>query len=573
MKNAGDLRGWAVAACLLACMAGPVPAEEQPCPSDSIYNYYPAAQVERIFSYPVLRTSGELGYHCNDGTASFFFELPTGLKAEDGTPVTYRYHVTASLRKDGNPREAGEHYQNRTADPFAKLPASFQKAVPAQTRKPLKLGDEAVLIGESAPAKNGKQVLYKYRGVARQGRATYQVEADVVVPDKIGSLQHVLQAGQVAPKVEELLALAMGGKRPVIPGSPPPSTPETKGRPVVQSIHPSSVSAGVRSGFDQKIGLVSFRNNEIGDFTITGENLQGVKVDLENKGLDGQPGILLYGIKVSPDGKTAVLEMTVRPEAREGAATLLLTGPTNLSATHDLTVTITGNQYLDRKFARDSVSFYGEWPEIAPTPDVQVVENAVRLGLQTISKPAYRPLQIQVSMYEKKYWDDFARKKFCGDNRDIVGCSSGGDRGMHIGTRPDIGDKRYTEETYIASTIVHEAAHKLYMSHMGAYWPVPSKKNNFLSEWISAAGDVSPRACSFLPRKSVYQWADGTSVIPRCGFPTAYASLEAEPPFQEDVSTMTDCSLFPPGHFQAGDGPTDPRYKLKRDLLVKYGFL
>lgn len=382
-------------------------------------------------------------------------------------------------------------------------------------------------------------------------------------------------------QVRDILSYAVSQVRETPKPTPVP-TPIPKS-PTIISITPDTVPAGMKTGFSKQTGTVLYADAEIKSFKITGSNMQGAKLSVP-KDLYGRPLARFVGIQVSPDGTTLTAWMYVSMDATAGKKKITLTNSANLSASGQINITVTGTQYLKRKFKDKKINFHGDWPETVPNSEVTEIEKGINLGLQAIDKSIYQKLGLSLYIYSKEYWLDYAMKRYCSNNN--FGCSRGGfTSSIHISTgfgkKIDLGDDALefnemaksdtTGARFVGSEILHEAAHKLDYYYSGLYFVkwLDSFKNrnlNVRKEWVKAVGDTGN--CKYLPLTNG-RWNNGNSRIPYCGFARAYGAVG----IPEDIATMTAEKYFYPEIFKRGDGPTDPRYKQKEAILRKYGFL
>jgi len=178
------------------------------CAEDSIFNYFPQAEVERIWGYKASSLSGEgINYTCNGGKMLFNLD----------TPLNF-YKIEVQVRKERTAAAAAGFYSESTE---SKVTAGVQQQGLSEKREPLGIGDESIIIGSLAGSE-----IFKYKGVARSDNFVFTVIADVT-PSTIQSLYpdvyKNLNSSKVALKVKELLQIATS--KPRVPYNEPQGTP------------------------------------------------------------------------------------------------------------------------------------------------------------------------------------------------------------------------------------------------------------------------------------------------------------------------------------------------------------
>jgi len=338
-------------------------------------------------------------------------------------------------------------------------------------------------------------------------------------------------------------------------------------QPIIYELTPTTVSAGVLDSINEQTGIVSFKDNIV-TLEIKGKGLNGATLTADNVGVDYEPGINFENTKTNPEGSQVYAHMVVHPTAKAGPTKITLTNQDGQSVSYEITVTITGTQYLQRVFAEYPVTFLGHWEEVAPNPRVLNLEKGVPDGLNAIQLTAYLKLGIIIHVYKEEAFQKLAP---CGPNSNYYGgCSRREDNIIHVRESVD-------DPLFLSRTILHEATHKLNAYYRGIYVPVPNPlPNNFYIDWYNAAGgeDTSGGSkCMFLPLTYDNLWSDGTFNVPHCSFILSYGASDLLG-YSEDIATLTEYYVFLPDYFveHAEEINSDPRYHEKINLLRQYGF-
>ncbi len=412
--------------------------------------------------------------------------------------------------------------------------ASEQLAIDAY-RSNLSTSSRKINVGDEAD-------LSSTAGTARKGNFRFQV-------DKCCGANALNDE-----EVTELLKLAVSAV-----GADDDKEEEPKGqKPEITSFSPETISAGIKKSFNENTGVVKYASTGL-VITIKGKNLNGAVLSSDNLGPDGKPGIEFKNIESNASGTKVQGYLISHPTAKDGKTIITLTNKDGQSTTFDITVTITGTQYLKRTFSKEKIKLFGDWEEIMPDKYVLELEIETREAIQTINKPTYKKLGIIFHIYELEYWEKIAETKYCG-SRDERGFTSGGcarwnDNIIHIAEYPE--PKR---------SIVHEAAHKLHFYYLGFYTLKPPP-NNFHAEWKSQL--INLPTCTYLPLKGI-AWSDGTKAFSHCGFVRSYGAYGVEKgEFYEDVASFVENIVTKT--VILGE-QNDTRYLNKIKLLNKYGF-
>mgnify|MGYP001616989558 FL=1 len=242
------------------------------------------------------------------------------------------------------------------------------------------------------------------------------------------------------------------------------------------------------------------------------------------------------------------------------------------TATKEVDVTVTGTQYLKRKFASNpTLSFKGNWKDVMPNDTISKIEEYIKTGLAAISiTNAYRQLDIEAIIYEE---DFFWKNKICGEKP-----SGGSSYGGCASPRTKIIDMNAynIDQDYlptIPENFLHEAAHKLHFYNLGTYRGIPNAPttpSNFQEEWdvLNIVTPQNTSACQYMPLQNSVTWKDGTTTSPYCVFFRAYGAslLSGDTLFYEDPTTMAE------SYFKSKT-LSDPGHTGKLNLLKKYGFL
>ncbi len=353
--------------------------------------------------------------------------------------------------------------------------------------------------------------------------------------------------------------------------SPSPSSDQNK-QPLISKISPDIFPAG-QFDFLTDGGLAIYKPYHV-KIKIEGKNLEGATLTTDNKGIirTVNPQIIVFNkIDVQNDGKIVYADTIVNPAAKEGKTIITLTNKSGHSTTYQIDITITGTQYLQRKFSKTNVKFRGDWNDVAPNPRVLATEASVNKGIETIGKaPGYRNLGIVPIIYNSEYWNATICGPDPGGGTFITGCASAEE--MTI---------RLKEGDELAETILHESAHKLHFYNLGIYIGVPQslgKPTEFQNTWVKntgqeiVGGKLTIKDCIYLPLKNIITWNDDRSIYPHCGFSQAYGASNISS-FVEDVATMTEDYVFNYYLFFLPEAKKDARYNAKINTLKNYGFL
>ncbi len=393
----------------------------------------------------------------------------------------------------------------------------------------------------------------------------------------------------------------------------------------ISSVSPNTAYAGTLR-FISDSGIADYKNNDV-ELRISGTGLKYVTFSSDNVGIDKKHGIGFKAKTEASDGTSAKVIMSIRPTTKEGKTTITVTNGVGDKASFEIEITITGTQYLNRNFAGKNVTFYGDWPELAPTGGVIDLEQGILDGLKAISNKQYKELNIRVGIYEKKLWLSKFQNIMCGDknsqtDKRIVGCTSDKIGTIAVGDYltgkggpdylfPNPWDPSYSIRKAtprdVARMILHESAHRLHARVVGVKPDATFKtllnvigsailNSGFTSEWNTINGNIS--SCKYLPVVDKIRWSDGTT-DPRCGFASPYGAslygtfkVPSDPSIinsivkkavavafssyseqREDVASMVEMLYFYPERLSKGDGSKDIRYKLKELLLKEFGFL
>ena len=332
------------------------------------------------------------------------------------------------------------------------------------------------------------------------------------------------------------------------------------------SISPTTFPAGTERSFNQQTGVVEYTYLEV-PFEVQGQDLDGATLSSNNVGVDGKPGVEFKNLQLTNTSIKGI--MLMHPTAKDGK-TIITASNAGKTATKEVDVTITGTQYLKRKFASNpNIFFLGNYREIIPNQDIIDLEKAIKDGLLHISSNAYKKLDLGLRIYEESYW---LQAKECGTlTSDANGCA---DRLGIIFLR---GNKRESYNNSIAETIFHEAAHQLHFFNIGEFYgmPNPPPPSNFQREWDLVTGPVNSSTCDHLPLVDWIIWKDGHSDEPNCSFIWAYGAYlrDGESVRYEDITTMAAKYIFKPEVFNSSEVKGDSRYNRKVNLLKSYEFL
>lgn len=360
-------------------------------------------------------------------------------------------------------------------------------------------------------------------------------------------------------KAEQYMRLLVGSNNQQQP------KPEDKniGDPVITSTSPDTLPAGYLLSLNESTGKADYKTY-VEALTIKGSDLQGATLSTDNRGINGQTGIEFRQIK--PDGKGTTVSgyILTHPWAKEGSTKITLTNSGNKSATFTIQITITGTQYLQRRFKNDKVKFFGDWPEIMPNQQIADLGDTINEGLAKIQKPSYGKLGIISYIYENSYWQ---RKGgvLCGTTSfAITGCASGRDSMILL----DAGKLNApNSRSELKATIVHESAHKLHFYERGQYAPKPSTATKFDAEWKASLGNLT--TCKYLPLLNL-SWSDGTSG-PQCGFVWSYGAYKVTTgDVFEDIATYAETMAF--NLFSPPENSYKDIYTKKINLLKQHDF-
>lgn len=424
-----------------------------------------------------------------------------------------------------------------------------------------KIGDEGWFYAiEYVDEYDGKKRSLEYILLARKNSTVQGVAFDHESLEESRKTQFDYPANK--EKARQLLEKALG-INPVV------SSPPVAGAPQILQVLPGSVSAGIAS-YNNQSGVVSFTDNNL-ILRLEGNNLSNVaSLQVNNPGIDGRPGIEFRQIQVNKEGTILQAQMIVKPTAKDGINRITLTNNKGQAADFNLNVTITGNQYLNRKFSGTSLRFYGEWPTI--NEQVEYLASEIAQGVDFINKGEYRSLGIILYIFETKFWNEVGSDRYC--NTGSRGNNSGfGTGGCAVRNTPYIYLREFAKgyEQSMKEIIVHEAAHKLHAYYTDIYSGriVRALLGGFQSRWKSAVGNIS--GCRYLPITNA-NWKNETDAsMPRCGFAMAYGATNLRT-YSEDIATFTQLLVMRPQALQRGDGLTDSRYGQKTKILKDYGF-
>lgn len=346
------------------------------------------------------------------------------------------------------------------------------------------------------------------------------------------------------------------------------------GQITLSSITPNTVTAGTEQGFDASTGVETFTYLDT-PFEIKGQNLTGTTLSADNTGTDGKPGIEFKNLQITDTSIKGT--MTTHSTAKDGQ-TWITVKNSDHSIADQITVNITGTQYLTRKFANSShVKFFGRWSGIMPDSSANQTASEVDLALQTINKNSYNKLNIIAQIYEPSYWKSTAEGKYCGSETQkgfaASGCAGPGEQTIYV----------EAENSEIGPAILHESAHKLHFYLLGKYTPVPSQPSDFQNKLYQIANPAL-KSCTYIPiqlvdGRNVWAISSESEYIPHCGFVWAYGAYQVDKNsdnnnYYEDVATITERNLI--SNFlrlNEGDAATNPQlYNAKYNLLNQYGF-
>ncbi len=338
----------------------------------------------------------------------------------------------------------------------------------------------------------------------------------------------------------------------------------------ITSISPTTFPAGKEASFNQNTGISTFTYLDV-PFEIKGEGLSGTILYSNNVGVDGKAGIEFKNLKITDASIKGTILM--HSTAKDGKTTITVKNSSGKTTTKQIDVTITGTQYLKRKFADNKlISFRGNWGEVMPNQLILNIENNIRRGISATSTNNYNQLDINAIIYEEGFFDN---KSICGKappGTVIGGCASAADTVIKVKARTDA-------PLEIASAFLHESAHKLHFFNLGIYKGIPNAPttaSNFQKEWDSL-NIVSPTnisACLQLPLQNLVTWGDGHSIEPHCIFYRAYGAFleQGDKLFYEDPTTMAEYYFYPEV-LDLSPEKNNPRYFDKINILKKYGFL
>jgi hypothetical protein len=410
---------------------------------------------------------------------------------------------------------------------------NFKISCPASGLKP-KIGDQACINDHSGQAKKNNYFFEIATFVFQYNPKPAQLK-------------------KTSNEVEKLLAYAV-------------SKVQDLGGPVIDTFTPKTVVAGEKIGHDEKTGLVTYRVSRQ-PFEIAGKNLAGALITSDHRTTDGSAALIFTQVKVSNDGNKVNGFINVSDKAKDGKAKITLANSAGKSVTAEILISITGTQYLKRKFSNQKISFYGDWPDLMPNSEALRVESEINEGLAAINKPTYKKLNLAFHVYEyENLWKKYIGKPKCGSDISL-GCASNLGKDIYVSTQGEF--RRH---------ILHESAHKLHASYIGIFEFIPFvhrfSKSQLTLEWERAIGDLS--LCDALPLKDPGHWKNGEMLPPRCGFAWAYGASDSDIkqtfPFSEDIATLVEFRKFRSGILKTGDALTDKRYELKYAILDKYGF-
>ena len=341
----------------------------------------------------------------------------------------------------------------------------------------------------------------------------------------------------------------------------------------LSSISPTTYTAGKESSFNQQTGVVEYTYLEV-PFEIQGQGLTGATLSSNNTGVDGKPGIEFKNLQITDTSVkgTALMHST----AKDGKTTITVKNNKGQTGTKDISVAITGTQYLQREFASNpGVKFFGRWPGIMPNSTALSVASSVKKGLGHINKDSYKKLNLMIYLYELGYWNSIAQAKSCESVVDKIF----GKEFNAAGCATPLGREIYVSASSVRAEeiILHESAHKLNFYLAGKY-PYAYLLSSFQNEWRTVAASAE-KNCKYLPMKFTpfgATWQDGSvTPKPRCGFIEPYGAYQNAifgSDYFEDISTMTARKINGID-LNSGDIPTmQSVYEAKYYILDKYGF-
>ena len=341
--------------------------------------------------------------------------------------------------------------------------------------------------------------------------------------------------------------------------------PKAAGAPTITTFTPTTITAGtVTKAVDYSTTGNMTMSDATLPFSIKGTNLNGATITTTD------PGVTFTVATVSADGTTASGTLKSASTARDGKLTATITNNAGTTATKDITVTITGTQYLKRTY-QDKVDFKGDWSGVMPNDEVMKLKGYIDHGLSMITTGNYQKLGIKPVLYTSDVW----KNSICKDPN-VVGCAAPNDSFIYI--QDEV--LTTTEPTeFPDSVMLHESAHKLHFYNLGTYTGVPNMPTTttgFETDWKNAVGDLSK--CTYLPIVDQVLWNDKSyddNTVPHCGFIWAYGAFNnnGDQTWYEDVATMTQKYVAVPDLFKSGEPATDPRYQTKVNLLKQYGFI
>lgn len=318
---------------------------------------------------------------------------------------------------------------------------------------------------------------------------------------------------------------------------------------------------------------------------LVGKCLEGLTASSNDLGIDGKPAITVNWAQSSADSPKAYISIYVSQYTKDGDAKILLKNKYGKSSEITLKVSISGTQYLNRKFESKKIKFYGSWPTV--NEGVKKLENEANKMLEVLKKPNYDNLDINTKIYETDMWKERSLQLsgIVIQKGKLLGFTQTGTNVIYIVEQYDT-DPNYS----MPATVFHEAVHQLHFCYEGVHPTTKQKcvKTNFDIEWWSTIS-LSIVQCKYLPPLSPSSWVGGDK-LPRCGFIRSYgawdlpqtvlavnlpAAYYAAKPLYEDVATMKQHWVYARGDFSKGDaasGSYKQVYLDKLRLLEKYGY-
>ena len=245
----------------------------------------------------------------------------------------------------------------------------------------------------------------------------------------------------------------------------------------------------------------------------------------------------------------------------------------------DISITLSGTQYLERGFAGTSIDFIGWWPEI--NREVLHIESSVQRGWDWINSGRYKTLDINVVFFERNYWLKTAMEKYCGKRSEarLINLACAKTRSQYIYSIAYQPEDPNDQGLY--KTIVHESAHKLHFFYKAEYvikdaalsfcrLPYNPFGSNFCYKWDKVAGDLN--ICPYAPIiLDGLRWKNGDNdKTLHCGYVRAYGTLYPE----EDVATFVEMIAVEPDKTKSqSEYKADKRYPQKESLLKEYEFI